>query len=147
MTAVGGDFLVTITHTVQLRVPDLAVAAAALKVPPLEALVEIADDLGVKGLTLDARDALPLGSFEIVRVDRVTTDVDRIEHYAFSDGSGWQMRVPAQIDGGEPIGRPTTFVVTDAPLTEPQILAVRDLLRETALSNCLPYTAPRGRQQ
>lgn len=71
----GGDFVVTITYSVQLRVPDVAVVAAALELDPTDALVEIADVLGVAGLHLDELDALPLDSFSIVRSDRADTDV------------------------------------------------------------------------
>lgn len=89
----GGDFVVTVTHTVQLRVPDVAVVAEALGMSAEEALGEIADVLGVAGLHLDELDALPLDSFSIVRTDRVDIHV-------------------------EPIGRqPTAFVVVDGPLT------------------------------
>lgn len=141
----GGDFVVTICHTVQLRVPDVGVIAEALQMSPLDALTEVAvaGGLGVAGLHRGALAALPADTFEIVRTDRVDTDVDRVETFAFTDGREWRMHVPA--GDGESPGRPTTFVVTDAPLSETQTLAVRDLLRATALSNALPATT-RGQQ-
>lgn len=135
----GGDFVVTITSTVQLRIPDPAVVADALGLSPVDAMVEIADVLGIAGQHLDALDALPLGSFEIVRTARATADVDRIDRYTFTDGSEWTTHVPAVPDEtptsgyAEYPGR-QTFVITDRPLSPVQSLAVRDVLRTAALS-------------
>lgn len=140
----GEEFVVTITHTVGLRVRSALEVGTALGMSPSEALVEIAGRAVVGD---ESWRGLALGQpVEVLRVDRVDTDIDRVERFEFTDGREWRMHVPARVEGEEPIGRPTTFVVTDGPLAESEALAIRDLIRDAALSGSFP-ASPRGHKR